>query len=152
MYNKVLVIGSPGSGKSALSTHLSKYMSLPLYHLDQINWKDDNQTIEQDELINEIKDILIKQYWIIDGNYIDTLELRVSHAEVVIWLQEKRVTCIWRVLKRYFLHVICKQTIGKNPKTMSLAFLKFIWDFPKINNEQIKKLQRKYPEKLWIIK
>ncbi len=29
---------------------LSKYMSLPLYHLDQINWKDDNQTIEQDEL------------------------------------------------------------------------------------------------------
>lgn len=90
MYNKVLVIGSPGSGKSALSTHLSKYMSLPLYHLDQINWKDDNQTIEQDELINEIKDFLIQQYWIIDGNYIDTLELRVSHAEVVIWLQEKK--------------------------------------------------------------
>ncbi|RRJ20788.1 topology modulation protein, partial [Pseudomonas aeruginosa] len=74
MYNKVLVIGSPGSGKSALSNYLSKYMSLPLYHLDQINWKDDNRTIEQDELINEIKDILVQHYWIIDGNYIDTLE------------------------------------------------------------------------------
>jgi len=34
---RVLVIGSPGAGKSTLSTQLASVTGLPLFHLDQLH-------------------------------------------------------------------------------------------------------------------
>lgn len=36
---RILVIGSPGTGKSTLSVALSRKLSLPLVHLDQLFWR-----------------------------------------------------------------------------------------------------------------
>jgi len=36
---KILIIGSPGSGKSTLSKKLKEKLKLPLIHLDKIFWK-----------------------------------------------------------------------------------------------------------------
>ena len=35
---RVLVIGSPGAGKSTLAHQLTRQTSLPLFHLDQMHW------------------------------------------------------------------------------------------------------------------
>ena len=49
--NKVIVIGSPGAGKSYFSKQLASSIELPLYHLDNIYWKEDRTHISRDELI-----------------------------------------------------------------------------------------------------
>ncbi|MCW1403195.1 AAA family ATPase [Novosphingobium sp. MW5] len=36
--HRVLVIGSPGAGKSTLSRALAERTGLPLYHMDRLHW------------------------------------------------------------------------------------------------------------------
>ena len=47
---KVIVIGSPGAGKSVFSKKLSKITKLPLYHLDMIYHKKDGTQIQNQSL------------------------------------------------------------------------------------------------------
>lgn len=104
MEKRILIIGSPGSGKSTLAHHLYKTYGIPLYHMDNINWIDNKMMISQEELIEQLNQIIAKNTWIIDGNYSDTLPLRLKRATVVIWLKEPRWKCIYRVIKRVIIH------------------------------------------------
>ena len=61
--------------------------------------------------------------------------MRLKYATKVIWIKEPRVKCILRVIKRYINSLFNREHIGGNPKTLSFEFIKYIWDFPK-NNEQ----------------
>ncbi|KAL9655629.1 hypothetical protein ABK040_002292 [Willaertia magna] len=47
-FNKIIVVGFSCSGKSTLTTLLSKQLNLPKIELDSINWKP-NWTLSSDE-------------------------------------------------------------------------------------------------------
>ena len=47
--NKVIVLGASGVGKSYFSKRLASLTNLPLFHLDNIWWKEDKTHIERDE-------------------------------------------------------------------------------------------------------
>ena len=79
--NKVIVIGSPGAGKSYFSKQLASSIELPLYHLDNIYWKEDRTHISRDELILKMNDIMDGDKWIIDGNYMSTKLYRFTSRE-----------------------------------------------------------------------
>lgn len=34
-FNKIMVFGLPGSGKSTFATKLAQFLNLPIYHLDK---------------------------------------------------------------------------------------------------------------------
>ena len=80
--NKIIVIGSPGSGKSTFSKKLSSILNIPLYHLDLIWHKEDKTNISKEEFDNILNNILKKDQYIIDGNYNRTLEVRIKEKEV----------------------------------------------------------------------
>lgn len=44
---RILVIGSPGSGKSTFSRALAQRKQLPLVYLDQLFWNADKTTVDQ---------------------------------------------------------------------------------------------------------
>ena len=73
---RVIVIGSPGAGKSTFARDLRDKTGLPLYHLDNTWHKPDRTTISKEELDARLHAMLAKDSWIIDGNYSMTLELR----------------------------------------------------------------------------
>ncbi|MDN6656978.1 MAG: AAA family ATPase, partial [Staphylococcus simulans] len=130
MAERILVIGSPGTGKSTFAKQLSQKMNIPVFHLDKLFWKNDHETINQEEFIKQIEKVIAEnEYWIIDGNYRDTLPLRLEQAELVIWLKAPRWKCILNVVKRYF-RLLKNEDTGGNPKSMRLEFVKYIWDFP----------------------
>ena len=64
---KVLVIGSPGSGKSTLSRALQKRTQLPLFYLDRMNWNPDRTTVEREVFRKRLQAVLQQEEWIIDG-------------------------------------------------------------------------------------
>lgn len=37
-YERILVIGSPGSGKTTFSLRLGEALAIPVVHLDRLNW------------------------------------------------------------------------------------------------------------------
>ena len=44
---RILVIGSPGSGKSTFSRALAQRKQLPLVYLDQLFWNADRTTVDK---------------------------------------------------------------------------------------------------------
>ena len=65
---KILVIGSPGAGKSTFSKRLAKILDYQLIHLDNLFWLPDKSYIGYDEFEDKIKQYLDDETWIIDGN------------------------------------------------------------------------------------
>lgn len=83
---KVIVIGPSGSGKSYFSKRLSELMNLPLYHLDNIWWKEDKTNITRSEFDSKLKEILKQDKWIIDGDYSRTYEVRMKECDAIFFL------------------------------------------------------------------
>ena len=84
--NKVIIIGPSGAGKSYFSTKLASITNLPLYHLDNIFWKEDRTHISREEFDKTLLEILEKDSWIIDGDYSRTYELRMKYADTIYFL------------------------------------------------------------------
>lgn len=68
MLEKIIVIGSPGAGKSTFARQLRDITSLPLYYLDMLWHKPDKTNVSRDEFDKKLNDILCRDRWIIDGN------------------------------------------------------------------------------------
>ena len=56
---RVIVIGSPGAGKSTFSRKLRDITGLPLYHLDNIWHKPDRTTISREEFDERLAAVFI---------------------------------------------------------------------------------------------
>jgi adenylate kinase family enzyme len=63
----------------------------------------------------------------------NTLNVRFLYADTIIFLDIPRFRCLWRVIKRTFLHY--GKTIPGNPKECpqkhTFEFLKWIWNYNK---------------------
>ena len=141
---KVLVIGCPGSGKSTFSRALHSALGLPLYHLDMLYWNADKTTVEKSVFLQRLEEALKKDRWIIDGNYLSTMELRLKNCDTVIFLDYPLSTCIGGVLER----------LGKPRSDMPWTetkedeeFMDFIKSFEEKSRPEVMKLLEKYKEK-----
>ena len=80
-YKRILIIGSAGSGKTYLSNILSKKLDIDVTHLDKIywlpNWEKQPVTFCEDLT----KELVVSNEWILDGNYIQTLDIRLFFLE-----------------------------------------------------------------------
>lgn len=94
MFERVIVIGSPGAGKSVFSRELQKITNLPLYNLDMIWHKPDKTNITEEEFNNSLNKILKKEKWIIDGNYQRTLKSRLEFCDTVFLLDYPVELCL----------------------------------------------------------
>lgn len=79
---KAIVIGCPGSGKSTFAKKLSKYTKTPLCYLDRMNWNGDKTAVAREIFDERLSAVLQKDEWIIDGNYMRTMETRMTKADV----------------------------------------------------------------------
>lgn len=91
---KILVIGCPGAGKSTFARKLRENLQLPLYYLDMIWHKPDKTTCSAEEFGRRLQKILQEDRWIIDGNYLRTLEMRLQRADTVFFLDYPLEVCL----------------------------------------------------------
>jgi adenylate kinase family enzyme len=101
---RVLVIGSPGAGKSTLAHKLADCTMLPLFHLDQMHWLPGWVERDRTEARTELAQVLTGERWIIEGNYGSILPMRLERADSVVWLDYPTWLCLKRVLKRWWQH------------------------------------------------
>ena len=145
---KVIVIGNPGAGKSMFSRKLRDVTGLPLYYLDMLWHKEDKTNISREEFDTKLNDIIKKDNWIIDGNYLRTLEMRLKECDTVFLLDYSLEVCL----------AGAKSRIGKKRVDMPWVeteldeeFKQFIEDFSKSQLPQVYELLDKYSEKRNII-
>jgi len=97
---RVLLLGSPGAGKSSLSLVLAAELDLPLYHLDDLYWGQGWSRPNSEDWDNLYKAIVDKESWIIDGNYQSSVPDRLKRAQAVILVTAPVVVCLWRAIRR----------------------------------------------------
>lgn len=101
--HRVLVIGSPGAGKSILAQDLGRLTGLPVVHLDRLFHDPSNRfPTDLERWRQHIREVLIVQpRWVMDGHYPATLEARVLAADSVVWLDYGTPTALSGVLRRW---------------------------------------------------
>ena len=97
---RVLVTGMAGSGKSTFSRALSAKTGLPLIHLDLHYWKPGWVKPSEHEWREKQRILLAGEAWIADGNYHETLDLRLERAETVVVLDTRWWICAGRAFVR----------------------------------------------------
>ena len=94
MMEKILVIGSPGAGKSTFARKLRDETGIPLHYLDQLWHRPDRTNAAREEFDMRLAQILEKDRWIIDGNYLRTLEMRMRACDTVFLLDYPMKVCL----------------------------------------------------------
>lgn len=145
---RIMVIGSPGSGKSTLSKVLHQKLNLPLYHLDQLHWRENWQMATKEEFNQQLHKILQQPRWILDGNYSSTIPLRLRQADTVIFLDYSRWTSLYGVIKRLILkgNQTRSDMGGNNKERFDWEFIRYVWTFNKTQRHIIYQQLEEQPE------
>ena len=128
MFQKAIIIGCPGAGKSTFARILSDKTHLPLYYLDMLWHKSDRTTVDRTIFDQKLKEIVVKDKWIIDGNYGRTLEMRIQACETIFLLDFPVEECLAGAESR-----IGKQRVDMPwiETEFDEEFRQWIVDFPK---------------------
>lgn len=94
MFQKAIIIGCPGAGKSTLGRILSEKTNLPLFYLDMLWHKPDRTIVDRNVFDEKLKKIILQDKWIIDGNYGRTLEMRIQSCDTIFLLDFPVEVCL----------------------------------------------------------
>lgn len=133
---RIVIVGSSGSGKSTLARQLGDKLNLPVIHLDKHFWHPGWVGTEPAEWAQKVGHFAAQNSWIIDGNYRNTLDIRLQRADTVIFLDLPRWVCVWRATKRRFQYFNQQRpdiAEGCEEKVLDPAFPRFlhwVWNYP----------------------
>ena len=101
---RVSVIGTSGSGKSALARELASRLDAAWLELDSVYHQAGWMPLEATEFRDRVAAAAAGERWVIDGGYSAVRDLVWARADTVIWLDlPKRIVMrriIWRTLRR----------------------------------------------------
>jgi len=150
MISRICLFGRPGSGKSTFALKLHEKIQLPLYHLDKFFFQENWQERNYQEFINIQKSLINTEQWIIDGNSLQSIEMRYSRAEIVLYFNYPRLTCLYRLFKRLlFKHPNILDRAPGCRENVRWQLIKYMWTFDSRLNyrltHQLKYLKHQYP-------
>ena len=136
---RIMIIGSPGSGKTSLATVMAEKLGLPIVHLDRLGWKSGWVFRPRDEFDALMSEELAKERWIIDGNYARTIDVRLKRADTVIMLDYPTYICLFRVLKRFVLNIgRTRPDMPEDcPESIDLEFILSVLNFRRKNQQKL---------------
>ena len=134
---RVIVIGCPGAGKSTLARALRQATDLPLFYLDQIWHRPDKSTLSEEKFDAALANILKQPRWIIDGNYLRTMEMRLERCDTVFLLDYPLELCLEGAAARIGT---AREDMPWIETEFDPEFRQWIEDFPKIQLPRVYEL------------
>jgi adenylate kinase family enzyme len=129
---RVLVMGSSGSGKSTFARRLAKATGLPFVSLDALYWQPGWQPSEPEPFGLRVTEAASAPGWIMDGNYTRFAgELRRERADTVIWFDLPRHVCMSGIMTRIVgsYGQVRPEMAPGCPERIDLEFLRYVWTY-----------------------
>ena len=131
------VVGTSGSGKTAVSTEIARRLNVTHVELDAIHWRrgwTGTPTTEFRDLVDEATK---GDSWVVDGNYSRVRDIVWRRAEIVVWLDLPFIIVFWRILLRTVKRIGTRKKLWNNniegfdalfgPDAMPLWVIKTYW-------------------------
>jgi adenylate kinase family enzyme len=130
---RILVMGSSGSGKSTFARRLADATGLPFVSLDALFWRPGWQPSELAAFDAHVTTATRQPRWIMDGNYTNRAsgELRRELADTVIWFDLPRRTCMIGILTRIISGYgeVRPEMAEGCPEKIDFAFFHYVWTY-----------------------
>lgn len=116
--NRVVVLGSSGSGKTTVARRLASSINAPHLEMDSVfhryGWADD----APDDFLPILEEFTRADRWVVDGNYTShgVREVVWPKADTFVWLDTPRITAMRRVIGRTLRRVITREKLWGSVK------------------------------------
>ena len=127
---RILVMGSSGSGKSTFSRRLSEITGIPIVSIDALFWKPGWVESDRAEFRARLAEVTRQPRWIMDGNYTSAEgELRRDVCDTVIWFDLPRAACMSGILTRIAKSYgqVRPEMAPGCPEKIDLEFFRYVW-------------------------
>jgi adenylate kinase family enzyme len=129
---RILVMGSSGSGKSTFARRLSDAAGIPSVSLDALFWKPGWQASELSEFDARVIEAAHQPRWVMDGNYTNrTGELRRERADTIFWFDLPRRTCMMGIFGRIITSYgeVRPEMAEGCPEKIDFEFFHYVWTY-----------------------
>jgi len=138
---RILVMGSSGSGKSTFAQRLSAITRIPTVSLDALYWKPGWMPSDATEFEARVTEAVRLPRWIIDGNYTSSGagKLRRSVADAVFWFDLPRRTCMTGILARIATSYgrVRPEMAPGCPERIDVEFFRYVWTYRRLQRPKL---------------
>ena len=105
------MVGTSGSGKTALAHRLAEELGYPYVELDALHWKPDWKSAPDDEFRPRVTRAVSGETWVVDGNYHKVQDIVWRRADTMVWLDYALPLILWRLTRRTFGRMLTRQEL-----------------------------------------
>jgi adenylate kinase family enzyme len=138
---RILVMGSSGSGKSTFVKRLSALTGLPTVSLDALFWKPGWKPSDTPEFEKRVTEAAHLPRWIMDGNFISggAGDLRRSLADAVVWFDLPRRTCMTGIITRIAMSYgrVRPEMAPGCPERIDVEFFRYVWTYRQLQRPKL---------------
>ena len=130
--NRVIVVGTTGSGKTTLAGQLAQKMNCPFIELDALFWNPGWVKTPPDEFRRRVVEAIAPERWAAGGNYSTARDLVWQRADSLVWLDYPLPLILLRLFKRTVRRIISQEELwAGNRESFRASFMSrdslFLW-------------------------
>lgn len=154
-FQKALIVGASGSGKTTFAKRLAKISQATVIELDEFHFTKNWQEVPDSEFLSKIQmEIAKPQKQVFDGNYSVIHNVILSQIDTFIWLRTPVYLNLWRVFWRSIKRIVSQKPLWHgNQESWRRFFSKenmmlWVWQsYPNYENtySQLFKNQNAFP-------
>jgi adenylate kinase family enzyme len=121
---RVIVVGTPGAGKSTLAEQLALRLGYPFLELDALFWGPNWISVGREVFRERVRQAIAVDCWVAGGNYSAARDLLWAAADTLIWLDYPLWFSMVRLLRRTVRRIMQREVLwAGNRETWRNSFL-----------------------------
>jgi adenylate kinase family enzyme len=109
--DRVVVVGTSGSGKSTTGRRLAAKLNAPFVELDELHWGPNWRPKPQEEFVLLAREAARGERWVVAGNYSLVRPEIWPRASAVVWLNFSLSVVLRRVIVRSARRVLLREVL-----------------------------------------
>jgi adenylate kinase family enzyme len=148
---RILVVGSSGSGKTTVGRAIADRLELPHVEMDALFWGPDWTPVDPDVFRARLRDSVQRDAWVFDGNYFSAgaRDIVWPRADTVVFLDLPKRTVVRRTIVRTVRRTLTREELWSgNRETVGNAvrdddaLIRYLWRNYPTYRERYEALQR----------
>lgn len=121
--DRIIVIGTSGSGKTTFSDRLAEVLDLVRIELDVLFWDPDWTPVSPQIFRERVEHAVAAPGWVCDGNYGQVRDALWPRATTIVWLRYSFPRTLFRIVRRTLRRSITGEKIcGENHESFVRSF------------------------------